>query len=956
MFRGGNHMNIKEVHLARAKVYHFLSTLYRDEIPLWLIEKMAGKDFLSRLNKLQQDCTIPELCSGLAKMSADLTAASPQEVFKSLRYEYADLFLNAGQNPAFPYESCYVTREPVVMQSPVNDLRAVFRKAGVHKRDDYWELDDHIAVEFELMRYLAEKAAFGSVSLEDQFNFLRNHLMGWSVEFCAVLSSAAQTDFYRGLSELTMSFLFNERMFSFSVLSEQATNDEYVAILAKLGEAIDTLGLGDEFTTLAEGAVEPEKPKTVKSHCFICLGLCGQEARVQDGIITGLKGLPGDPKGGGRLCIKGANAHYNTYSAYRLKTPLIKENGRYRKASWDEALDLTVNKLKALDPTTVAFHRGNDFNNWCHEAVMTAYGTPHKTTHRQMCDNPTRMANEKNLSEKRPWIDYEKSEYIMLFGINEISTSAGQRKLAVLKNAVKRGAKLVVVDPRRSESAAAATEWISIKPATDGAMAMGMCYVIVKNELYDKEFVENWTYGFEAFKKRLLGEEDGIARTPEWAAKICGISAETIERLAYEFAAAAPSAGAISWTGVAQAPNTLHAVQAIHALNGLMGTFDAPGGPQLVRKFKLASAWADDQPKPPNNAPGIKLDKGHLWSGWIPGYFEKDVDEGKLKALLCYFGDPVLSSGNEASIQRAIEKLEFSCSIDCYMSNTTMLCDVILPDCTYLEQSRVVADWMYESFISLFQKAINPLYQSKPIVWIFSEIARRLGYGEYFPWKTEDEYMNNQLRNQAISLEELRKVGYYVTDPHEYYKYKEWGSLNPPAGYGSSGNTKTGKYNFLNPLAEEKGVDGLPDYKDPWEDWPELAPDDEFPMILGYFRVTEHEHASTQWNINLMKQCGSNPVWINYVDAKRRGIEDGDKVKIRSPWGEATSKAKVTWGIRQGVLGAGGGFGHKLGLEGDPKYPQFSGFGTNALLAPNVACKWTGTPPLKYIKTTVEKV
>ena len=948
-------MDIKAMNLARAKLYQFLSVMYQDEIPLWMVEKMINSEFMDHIIKLQEVCTIQDFCSGLAKITHGLKGAPAQEIFNELRYEYADLFLNAGKNPAFPYESCYTTREPLVMQAPVVEMRAALNKAGMMKHPDYKDLEDHIAVELEFMRHLAEKAAYKGGKQEEQFDFLRDHLMGWTVEFCAVLTNAAKTGFYHGLAQITMSLLFNERMFSFSQQSEQATNDAYIYTLNHMSSAIAALDLDAEYSTITEGTVKPEKAKAVKSHCFICLGLCGQTINVKDNIMTSCRGLKGDPKGAGRLCIKGANAHKNTYSAYRLKTPLIKENGRFRKASWDEAMALTVAKLKEIDPTEVGFHRGNDFNNWCHEAVMSAYGTPHKVTHRQMCDNPARMANEKNYSEKRPYIDYEHSEYIILFGMNELATSAGQRKVAELKKAVKRGAKLVVIDPRRSETANIASEWIAIKPGTDGAFAMAMCYVIVKNEFYNKEFVADWTYGFDAFKARLMGDEDGTARTPEWAAEICGISAGTIERLAHEFVIAAPNVGVNSWTGVSQGANTLHAVQALIALNALVGSFDAPGGPALIKKFKLASPWGDDQTKPPNNAPKVKLDKGHLWSGWIPGYFEKDVDEGKLKAMLCYFGNPVMSCGSEPSIKRAIEKLDFSCSIDCYMSNTTELCDVVLPDCTYLEQSRIVADWMYESFISLFQKAVDPMYESRSVVSIFTDLAKGLGFGDYFPWKNEDEFMENQMRNQPISLAELKEVGFHITDEHEFYQYKQWGSMNPPSEYGSSGSSKTGKYNFINPLAEENGVDGLPDYKEPWEDWPELKPDDEFPMITGFFRVLEHEHTSTFWNPALMKACGTNPIWINYVDAKELGIADGDDVIITSPWAEVKAKAKVTWGIREGVLAAAGGFGHKYGLEGDPKYPQYKGFNTNILLPPNVACKWTATPPLKYIKTNIRK-
>jgi len=941
---------------ARSEVYKFLATVLHDEIDRQLLEKLSQPTFFAALAELAAPSSGGNIAAGVQQFSTALANCSPAELYHELRFDYAELFLNAGSNPCFPYASCYFNNEPLVMQEPVFTLRESLHRAGAQKRTDYPDLDDHIAVELEFMRFLLEKSATDPQALAWSASFFTEQLSGWATRFAESLTAGARSDFYRALGQIMAEFFDQEKALTEASAASQPISSAYGAFLTKMAAAITGLGLGTGYCTLTEGAAPAGKLEKIKSHCFICLGLCGQEIQVKDGIIESCKGLAGDPKGGGRLCVKGAKAHHNTYSAYRLKTPLIRENGRFRKAGWEEALNLTGENLLKFNPTEVGFHRGNDFNNWCHEAVMAAYGTPHKVTHRQMCDNPARMANEKNFSEKRPYIDYENSEYIILFGMNELATSAGQRKVSTLKNAVKRGAKLVVIDPRRSETARIADEWIAIKPGTDGAFAMAMCAVLVTEDLFDKEFVENWTSGFSQFQRRLLGEEDGIARTPEWAAEICGVSAATIRRLAREFAAAAPAVGVNSWTGVTQAPNTLHAVQAIIALNALVGSFDAPGGPSLVRKYKLASAWGDHQPKPPDNAPKIKLNHGHLWSGWHPAYFEQDVESGKLKAMICYFGNPVMSCGNEPSVRRAVEKLEFSCGIDCYMSNTTELCDVILPDCTYLEQSRVVADWMYESFISLFQRAIPPMYSSKSVVEIFQGIAQRLGFGEFFPWQNEDEFLRNQLRNQEISLEELRKVGYHVTDPQEFYKYRIWGSVNPPAGYGSSGNSPTGRYNFLNPLAEENGVDGLPDYKDPWADWPELQPDEDFPFIFGYFRVLEHEHSSTYWNVSLMKACATNPVWISYLDAKQRGITDGDKVRITSPWGSIETAAKVTWDIRQGVLAAAGGFGNRFGLEGDPKYPQFHGFNTNVLVPPNTACKWTATPPLKYVKATIRKI
>jgi len=126
------------------------------------------------------------------------------------------------------------------------------------------------------------------------------------------------------------------------------------------------------------------------------------------------------------------------------------------------------------------------------------------------------------------------------------------------------------------------------------------------------------------------------------------------------------------------------------------------------------------------------------------------------------------------------------------------------------------------------------------------------------------------LKGTGWSFEELKENGFLITDEAEYYKYKKWGSFNVPDGYGSSGKTKTGKYNFKNPVAEEKGAEALPDYVDPPR---ELKPDADYPLIFGNFRILEHEHSSTFNNYTLMKMSPTNPLWINIEDAKERGIK-----------------------------------------------------------------------------------
>jgi thiosulfate reductase/polysulfide reductase chain A len=899
---------------------------------------MQQEAFLSPLNESVQGCGFVDLATGAQVMTTYLQNRTAERAYQELRFDYAELFLNAGPSPVFPYESVHTSGEPVVMQKNVFEFREFYRKAGVHLSPSFQDLDEHVAVQMEFLRYLLEK---GDVSSYE--SFFTTRYMKWVVSLCADLAAAATTDFYQGLALFTRGAIMCENM----RLEGYTKGEETTKIMTT---AVASLNLDPGYATLDKGSVEPEPEKEIATHCYTCGALCGMKARVKDGVLTGTTGLPGDPKGDGKLCPKGGSAVKHLYSPYRLKTPLIKEEGRFRKASWDEALDKVARGIQNIEPDKLAYFRGNDFVNWIHEALFDHLGCP-KGTHRPMCDNSNRMATEHILNDKRPWINYQEADYILHFGMNELATSYGQRKTAELKRALKQGAKLVVFDPRQSETAKEAHEWIPIKPATDGAVAMAMAYVILSESLYDQDFVTNWTYGFEAFQRRVLGQEDGLARTPQWAAAISHVPAETIVRIAREFASSEHK-GCLSWAGLAQVPNGMYATAAIQALNGLCGTFDAPGGPSLPFKRKLKSAWAPDQKKPPKTD-SPKIDSFAMWSGWAPAHILADVRAGKIKGLISYYGDPVLSWGNQEATIQAINEMDFKVSIEAFMSNTALLCDVILPDATWLEQSFVKPEWLYEATILYFAQVVKPLYNSKPIWEIIAKLAKRLGLGEYFPWDTIEQAEANQLAETGFSYGELKEKGYLITDQAQYDKYKKWGSFNPPEGYGSSGTTRTGKLNFSKPVAEDKGIDPLPDYKEPD---PELQPDQEFPFIFGNIRSYEHEHCSTFSNFHLMKMKDKNRLWINHLDARNLGLKPGEPVKLESPWGSRQLTAKPTWSIKQGVLASEGGFGHLRGLEGDPKYPQFGGCNTAGIQRPNTTENIGGTPLLKYIKTRVSKI
>jgi putative dimethyl sulfoxide reductase chaperone len=940
-------MEHKDLASAKFIIQRFLATVYADEISDSLYRGLKSNAFLKALKEASDKLYSIEMRKGVKALFEFLDSAG-METFQKLKYEYADLFLNAGNNPVIPYESFYTDREPSLYGEPLFQMRDFLRKHGLHKDPNFKEPEDHISVEFDFLAELNRREQVGDkTAAQTRADFGRRH-MAWRTEFCAVLHSADTSGFYKALAELTLSYLFLAHLAS--VPPEQVAPQDPTADLIELGKILKRLPLAKDSFLLKPGVIDPLPAKTVPTHCYTCGALCGMTAKLKDGVLMSVAGLQGDIKGGGRLCSKGVSAKHHVYSAYRLKSPLIKENGRFRKASWDEALDKVVADFKAFDPNKIGYMRGNDFANWVHEGLFDHLGCP-KATHRPMCDNANRMSNEHNMSDKRPWINYQEADYILHFGMNEVVTSYGQRKTAQLKAALGRGAKLVVLDPRRSETAALATEWIPIKPSTDAAVALAMCYVIIKNQLYNRAFVSTWTSGFEAFKKRVFGEDDGVPKTPVWASKISGVPAETIERIALEFAKSTAK-GAMSWTGLAQVPNGMYATAALQALNGLCGTFDAPGGPSLPFKRKLKSAWGKGQEKPPKgNAP--KLNKFGMWSGWAPALLLDDVESGKLEGMICYYGDPVLSWGNQAAIVEAINKMKFKVCIDAFMCNTALLCDVVLPDSTWLEQSQIKPDWLYEAQISYWAQVVDPLFDSKPMYWITIELARRMGLGRYFLWENIEEAFKNQLSGLPCTLEQLQKKGFVVTDEAAYFKYKKWGSFNPPENYGSSGHTKTGKYNFANPVALEKGVDPLPNHHDGPVD---LATDAIYPFHFGNFRSSGHEHSSTFSNYGLIKSNPSNALWINKMDAHDLNVMEGDLVRLKSPWGEVEMKAYPTWDIMPGILGSAGGFGHTRGLEGDPKFPQFGGHNSPGIQKPNITEDMGGTPLLKYIKTRVEKI
>jgi len=481
-------------------------------------------------------------------------------------------------------------------------------------------------------------------------------------------------------------------------------------------------------------------------------------------------------------------------------------------------------------------------------------------------------------------LDSAESRYIMLWGSNHFEAIKGMWETRSLIEALDGGAKLVVVDPKFTQTAEKADEWIPIKPGTDGAMALAMCYTIIEEDLYDKAFVREWTSGFDEFREHL--KEKGY--TPEWAEQITGISAETIRRLAREFATTRP-AMAEAFKGPGNYTNGVDASRAIYMLNIITGNVDGPGNITL-------QGWAPVGPPViiPEEAmtkptkPPLHLAMGYPLAPDLPtALLPKAVIDGDpypVKVLFIHANNLVMSDTNTDRVRQMFQKLELAVAVDLYMSETALECDLVLPDTSFYEHAEIRQGLYKAGQAILCQPAVAPVGESRPMYEIVKGIAEKMGYGKYFNYKTWEDWAKVSVQALPISLDELKEKGLWTAE-HQYYSFRKTGFPTP------SGKVEIWSKNF-----EKCGYNPLPEYREHG-----VIPDDEYPLQLITSKLSMHINVCSQNNPYLMEIGGENWVELNTADAQKYGIKDGDMVILESPHGKAQIRARVIEGLRPGV-------------------------------------------------------
>ncbi len=642
------------------------------------------------------------------------------------------------------------------------------------------------------------------------------------------------------------------------------------------------------------GLLDPNGDGYIPTICEMCVWRCGVLAKVKGGRVVKLEGNPDHPHSNGKLCARGQSGLMNTYDPDRVLHPLIRVGqrgeGKFRMASWGEALDLVTSNMKKIKdqygPEAMLFSSTHNLSQPAFENILYAFGSPNYGTQRSLCFNAMIVANLMTYGMQEPDRDYAHIKYLILTGRN-LTEAISTSETSALMDIIAQGAKVVYADPRFTKTASKASVWLPIKPGTDSAFHLALINVIIGERLFDQSFVTAYTSGFEQLSAAVT------TCTPAWAESITGIPADTIRRIAREFGAAAPYALAHNGWRTSNFVNSFQTQRAITILNAITGNW----GHALHPVGGEGAGGLGSVPQPPYpRISAARLD-GVPWKyPFVPlniGIFQ-EMRDGALKGdpyqphgWLISRQNPVLDLPDRQKTLELFGKLDFIATIDIIMNDTAWFSDVILPEASYLERYdplNVVGDKAF-----LRQPVIDAQGEAKSALWIFKEIGTRLGLQDYFQYQDEQDYINQQLKPLGTTVGQISMHGFAALRggrPNEM----TW-------------NTPSGKIEVYSTILEKGGFDPIPKWVDPPQ-----PKDDQFYLLTG--KVGQHTQFGTQNNKLLHKYEDTPRVWIHPDAAAKRGIKDWDVVQLASDAGQINAAVWVTSAIRPDCVYMTPGYGH----------------------------------------------
>jgi len=644
-----------------------------------------------------------------------------------------------------------------------------------------------------------------------------------------------------------------------------------------------------------------EEVTKIRTVCRSCHGACGVIAHVKDGKVVKVEGDPNSPISHGTMCAKGLAITQLAYHPDRILHPMKKVgeklSGKWERITWDEALDTIAAKFQAVvdeygpEYIVVGQGTGRDYESHLYR-FANQLGTPNVLTAGHFC-YVSRVSSSLITCGNLPIVDYYVNEpkCIVIWATNPMWTNPDEYTGENFMRALKNGVKLINVDPRKSFYAGRADLWLQIRPGTDGALAFGFHHVIIEEDLYEKDFVENYIHGWDAFKERVM-KDYPLEKVQE----ITWIDKELIREAARMYATTKPAA--IQWgVPTEETNNCTDFTRTAIGLMGITGNLDAPGGNALfvnpptrtvaefgrhkdLSKEVLAKRLGGEQFKLGARVAFINPKKA--WDSIVFG------EPYQLKAGLLCGSNPVVSRANAREAYEALKKLGFFVIIDHFMTPTAELADIFLPAGTWLEQNHVADNWKRHGFAFARQKCceIGEAWQDHKI---FQELGKRMGQKW---WPTVEDGLDYLLEPSGLTFEEFKEKG-YIQGEMVYHKYKERGFSTP-----------TRKLELWSTILEKWGRDPLPKYVEVPESpysTPEVAK--KYPYIFNSgLRTPTYFHSAGRM-IPLLREIRPDPiVEVHPETAKKHGIEDGQWINIESPRGCIKQRAKLFDGIDPRVV------------------------------------------------------
>ena len=704
---------------------------------------------------------------------------------------------------------------------------------------------------------------------------------------------------------------------------------------------------------------QPLETKRIRVGCpaHNCGGRCLLIAHLKDGRITHLEtdDRPDDIAAPQlRACVRGRAYLRRQYHPDRLMFPMKRVGergqGQFMRITWDEALDLMADRMEKIR------------QNYGNSAMFVPYGTGSynqlngsQTAHRLLnlfggclgtynsyswaainAATPTVFGTLTTGNQRQDWLN---SKYILMWGWNPAEMRDGTNSDYFIKLARQNGARVVCIDPRHSLSAAAlANEWIPIRPGTDTAMMSAMAYVMLTENLLDHEFIQSHCSGFdrsqmplgleneESYSDYLLGKMDGQQKTPAWAESICGVAANTISRIAREYATIKPGV-LYQGYGMQRRAYGEQVVRAGCVLAALTGNIGIPGGWASGLGLPAPRGGSRWNIFPIEENPVIASIPVFLWTEAVLRGKELTPGEGlvgtqqlesNLKFIYSVASNILINQhadvNRNAQILKDESKVEFIVVQDNFLTPTARFADLVLPACTQFETWGVEDGWKFSDEILLQPKLVEPPGECLSDYRICANIADRLGFGEaYTQGRDEydwvewclDEYRSHGFPGLPGLAEFLEtNIGVYsnpVTQPAIAFQDFRRDPVNYPL------NTPTGKieifseqlYRLQNPLE----IPPIPKYIEEWESpfMNTSTQTKEYPLqAIGHH--TLHRVHSTHDNNDWLEEAFPQRIFINPIDASSRGIQDGERVLVFNQRGKISLPCRITSRILPGVV------------------------------------------------------